>query len=328
MPQIDAMKPLEPGDLLDQYRIDAMAARSGMATIFRATDLRDGRAVAIKVPHAEVESDPLLLDRFRREQEIGLAADHPGVMKILPNEGASRRYMVMEWAEGTLLRNLMNASEGGRLPVEQAVAIAIGICDALEYLHRQGIVHRDLKPENVMVDGDGGIKLIDFGIAMKEDARRLTFTSFSQTLGTPDYISPEQVQGKRGDARSDLYSLGVMLFEMLAGQAPFSGSNPFTVMNNRLQNEAAPIRTLRPEAPAALEEILYRALERDPRLRYPTAADFKRDLENPEQVGVEERRFPSRLGMAPAARRVYLYAGLALIPVALFCLMLLLSQHQ
>ena len=200
------MTSLHPGDQLDHYRIDGLVARSGMASIFRGTDLRNGRQVAIKIPHPEVESDPALFDRFHREEQIGKALDHPGVMKVFADEDRSRVYMVMEWVDGRLLRKILD--EQGKLPPERAVQLALRILDALEYIHSRGVVHRDLKPENVMVDTNDNIKLIDFGIAGNAKSRRLTFSKLSQTMGTPDYISPEQVKGKRGDARSDPVTCG------------------------------------------------------------------------------------------------------------------------
>jgi serine/threonine protein kinase len=137
---------------LDHYRIDGLVARSGMASIFRGTDLRDGRAVAIKVPHPEMEGDPIFFDRFKREEEIGKKLDHPGVVKVLNSEDRSRRYMVLEWVDGRLLRQIMN--EQKKLPPERAIRITIGLCKALDYIHSQGVVHRDLKPENIMVGKD------------------------------------------------------------------------------------------------------------------------------------------------------------------------------
>src|SRR6202158_3459383 len=196
------MTVLHPGDQLDHYRIEGVAARSGMASIFRATDLRTGRQVAIKVPHTEMEGDPVFFDRFQREQEIGQKLDHPGVVKVISENGHSQLYMVMEWVEGRLLRQILN--EEKKLPPARAVKITLGILNALDYIHAHGVVHRDLKPENIMVDDEDRIKLIDFGIAANVGSRRLTFTKFSQTIGTPDYILPETVKGKRGDARSDL----------------------------------------------------------------------------------------------------------------------------
>ena len=322
------MTPLHPGDQLDHYRIESVAARSGMASIFRGTDLRTGRPVAIKVPHPEMESDPAFFDRFRREQEIGKKLDHPGVMKVMVEDGRSRVYMVMEWVEGRLLRQILN--EQRQLPSERAVRIALKICEALEYIHSQGVAHRDLKPENVMIDAEGNIKLIDFGIAAHIGARRLTFAKFTQTMGTPDYISPEQVKGKRGDARSDIYALGVMLYEMLTGKVPFTGPNAFIIMNDRLLNNPIPPREIDPTISPQLQEIIYRALERDPKNRYATAREFAWDLEHQDQVGVADR--PElrdwKRRRSPWPRRILFYVMLALIPVIIFGLLLYVARHS
>jgi len=323
----ELMTILEAGDTLDHYRLDATVARSGMSTLYKATDLKNGRRVAIKVPHAELEADPVLAERFKREQEIGQELDHPGVVKTFDGEERSRVYMVIEWVEGRLLRAILN--EERRMSIDRAVNLTLAICDALDYMHKHGVVHRDLKPENIMVDAEDRIKLIDFGIAMKEDARRLTFTDMTATLGTPDYISPEQVKGQRGDQRSDIYSLGAMLYEMLTGEPPFSGPNPLAVMNERVLNDPRPARKLRPEISPELQEILYRALERDPRHRYATAHEMAWDLENQDQVGVEEsgRRPALRGRFFPAGRKMLLYAAMVLAPLALFVLMLLLARR-
>jgi len=325
--QCTLMPMLEAGDTLDHYRLDAAVARGGMATLFRATDLNDGRTVAIKVPHAEMEADPVLVERFQREQQIGQELGHPGIVKTYDGEERSRLYMVIEWVEGRLLRAIL--SEQRQLPVERATSLTLQILDALDTMHKYGIVHRDLKPENIMVDEEDRIKLIDFGIAMKEDARRITFVGMSPALGTPDYISPEQVKGQRGDHRSDIYSLGVMLYEMLAGQPPYTGSNPLAVMNERLLHDPEPVRKLRKEVAPELEEILNRALERDPRRRYQTAADMAWELEHQEQVGVEDgARRPVLGGMKlPATRSLLLYAGLALVPVVIFVVMMMLARR-
>jgi serine/threonine protein kinase len=319
--------PLETGEILDHYRLDAVVAHTGMSTLYRATDLRNGRQVAIKIPHAEMEADPVLVERFEREQQIGQELDHPGIVKTYDGEERSRLYMVIEWVDGRLLRSILN--EERTLPIERAVAITLGICDALDYMHKHGVVHRDLKPENIMVGENDSIKLIDFGIAMKEDARRLTFTEISPTLGTPDYIAPEQVKGQRGDQRSDIYALGVMLYEMLAGEPPFTGPNPLAVMNERVLTDPRPVRDLRPEVSPQLQEILYRAMERDPRHRYATAAEMAWELEHQEQVGIEEgaRRAVLAGRRLPNKRKMLLYAGLALAPILLFVLMLLLAKR-
>ena len=319
--------PLAPGEMLDHYRLEAEVARGGMSTLFRATDVRNGRKVAVKVPHPEMEADPVLIERFRREEEIGQELDHPGIVKTFDGEERSRRYMVIEWVEGRLLRSIMN--EERPFPVDRAVKLILAICDALDTMHKHGVVHRDLKPENIMVDDHDRIKVIDFGIAMKEDARRITHASVTPALGTPDYISPEQVKGQRGDQRSDVYALGAMLYEMLTGQPPFIGPNPLAVMNERLLIDPKPARELNPEISPELEEILFRALERDPRHRYSTAAEMAWELEHPELVGAGDReRHPSlRTRIFPSTQKMLLYAGLALVPVLLFVVMLLMAKR-
>ena len=320
------MTTYEAGDTLDHYRLEAAIAHGGMSVLYRATDLNSGRQVAIKVPLPEMEADPVLIERFKREQEIGQELDHPGVVKSFNSEERSRLYMVIEWVDGRLLRTILN--EEKKLPTERAVQIALGIGDALDYMHKRGIVHRDLKPENVMVGDGDQIKLIDFGIAMKEEARRLTFVNVSSLLGTPDYISPEQVKGARGDQRSDIYAVGIMLYEMLTGRVPFVGPNPLAVMNERILNDVTPPRQLNPEISPQLEEILYRALEREPRHRYATASEMMWDLEHQEQVGIEPHgEKPVKLAGRKVNKKVLLYAAMALVPVVLFALMLLMAKR-
>ena len=315
------------GDKLDHYQIESLVARSGMASIFRATDLRDGKTVAIKIPHPEMECDPIFFERFQREEEIGKKLDHPGVMKVYPNDQRRDPYIVMEWVNGRLLRQLVQ--EQRPMPPERAIAIVVQICRALEHIHGHGVIHRDLKPENIMIDEHDGIKIIDFGISANVGSRRITFAKLSDTMGTPDYISPEQVQGGRGDARSDVYAVGVMLYEMLTGQVPFTGSNPFVIMNNRLLNNPIPPRELNPAITPQMQEVLYRALERVPSKRYRIARDFAHDLEHLDEVIPTDRQemHDWQRQRSPWLRRVLLYVGLAFIPIAIFALLLWVAHH-
>lgn len=318
---------LETGTQLDSYRIDAPVARSGMASIYRATDLRDNRAVALKIPHPDMEADPILFDRFKRESAIGERLNHPNVMRVFGGDKRSRIYMVMEWCEGRLLRKILDQ---GHITKERAIRIAMEILKALDYIHTNGVVHRDLKPENIMVDESDNIKLIDFGIAGDTASRRLTYANFTATLGTPDYISPEQVKGKRGDGRSDIYSIGVILYEMLSGKLPFSGPTPMAAMNDRLLNPPVPPRVADPTISPELQEILYRALERDPAHRYATAHEFLHDLEHQDEVGVEDRpeihNWEKR--KSHLLRKIFYYGGLAMIPVVVLLVMVLLAHRR
>jgi len=318
---------IEVGSQIDNYRIDASVARSGMASIYKATDLRSNLQVALKIPHPDLESDPILFDRFKREADIGEKLDNPHVMRVFGGEKRSRIYMVMEWCEGKLLRNILSA---GKISHERAIYISLGVLDALEYIHAHGIVHRDLKPENIMVDEHDGIKLIDFGIAGDTAAKRLTYANFTAALGTPDYISPEQVKGKRGDARSDIFAMGVILYEMLTGKLPFSGPSPLAVMNDRLLNHPTPPTVADPSISPHLQEVIYRALERDPSNRYSKAHEFANDLRNLDKVGIEDRtelrEWEKR--KSHLSRSIFYYGGLALIPVVILLLMYLVAHHK
>jgi serine/threonine-protein kinase len=272
----------------NRFEITDLVARSNMASIFKGKDRTTGQNVAIKIPLMALEGDIAGYERFQREEQIGASLSHPGILKVVKVEGQkSRPYLVMEFLEGETLAKIMARRK--KLPVAEAIAYASEICDALDYLHANGIVHRDLKPQNIMVCTDGTLRLFDFGIARVEKARRLTFVGLTPTLGTPDYISPEQVRGKRGDLRSDVYSLGAILYEMVTGSTPFEGESPYVVMNARVTGDPEAPRKLDPEISPALEEVILHAMERDPRQRYETAGAMKKELNNLNLVEVTHR---------------------------------------
>jgi serine/threonine-protein kinase len=192
------------------------------------------------------------------------------------------------------------------------------------------VIHRDLKPENIVLDANDNIKLIDFGIAGDSGSRRLTYANFTATLGTADYISPEQVKGKRGDGRSDIYSMGVILYEMLTGKLPFTRSSPMEAMRDRLVNHPMPPSVAEPSISPPVQEVIYRALERDPQNRYANAREFAHDLQHLDSVGVEDRpelrQWDKRKSRRP--RAVLYYGALALIPVVILLLMILVARRR
>jgi eukaryotic-like serine/threonine-protein kinase len=298
-----------------------------VATVFRATDVRTGRQVAIKLPHPEMEGDQVFAARFQREQEIGKHFDHPGVIKLMADDHRSQTYMVTEWVEGKLLRQILD--EDKNLSQERAIKITLGICQALGYVHNHGIVHRDLKPDHVLVGPQDHVTLVDFGLAGQTGAQRITFANLSQIASSPEYISPEQVKGKRGDARSDLYALGVMLYEMVTGRVPFHGANAFAVMNDRLLENPVPPREIDRSISPQLQEVIYRALEREPQYRYANAHDFGFDLGHLDQVGVAERPEMQnwKKSHMAATQRIALYTAMVLAPLLIFALLLYFAHH-
>ena len=234
------MRESNVGERIDQYELTELLARSGMASIFKAIDTETGATVALKVPHVQFESDVVFSQRFEREVEVGQRLEHPNIVKVLKPKSQTRMYLPMEYVEGKSLRAMLKEKEP--LPTDKALAIAAQVCDALEYLHSQGVVHRDIKPENILITQGGQAKILDFGIALVASERRLTWTGFSNTIGTPDYMAPEQVRGRRGDPRTDVYAVGLMLYEMLTCNLPYDSPNPRALLRAKVKKSPEPLK--------------------------------------------------------------------------------------
>jgi serine/threonine-protein kinase len=281
------MPEVSVGETLDQFKLTEVIARSGMASIFKATDLISGQTVAIKIPYMQFESDVIFYGRFQREEEVLRRLDHPNIIKVVTPRKKSRMYIAMEFIDGVSLREIIRTEQP--MKPERALELMRQICEALVYMHGQGVVHRDLKPENILVTASGVVKIMDFGIALDEEARRLTWSGLSSTIGTPDYMAPEQVSGRRGDARTDIYSMGVMLYEMLTASLPYAASNVYNMMRAKTHEDPQPLTRHRPHLDPKLEEIVLHAIERQAKNRYASAAQMLEDLHDPSRVTVTGR---------------------------------------
>ena len=321
---------LHPGDTLDsRFLLIEELNHGGMATVFKAEDLQNQRAyVAVKVPHAIFASGVGAWSRFEREAEIGAELHHPSILKFIPVAGVGRgTYIVTEYLCGQTLAERLRT---GPLPESEALALASRVAAALQYLHTHGVVHADLKPGNVMLCADGSIRVIDFGMAQPVETGRFHLRAATPAMGTSDYISPEQLQHKRGCPSADLYSFGAMLYEMLTGTTPFPGDDPFVIGSQRLLGDPVAPRKLNPKISPQAEEIILRAMQRDPARRYLTATAMQTELDAPDQVQVTG--LCARLEESTTGKRVWSFvryiAWTCLLPLlTLVLLFLLLWQH-
>lgn len=269
-----------------RYRIGRVIGHGGMAEVRLATDTRLGRQVAIKIMRADFARDPNFLARFHREAHSVAQLNNPNIVSIYdsgeetvtgPNgDQELLPYIVMEYVHGETLRDILH--ENGPLSVRDAEQVMIGTLNALEYSHRRGIIHRDIKPGNIMISDQGVVKVMDFGIARALDETSSAVTKSQGVVGTAQYLSPEQAQGKTVDMRSDLYSAGCVLYEMLTGRPPFTGDTPVAIAYQHVTETATPPSELVPGLPKVWDQIIAKAMAKDRDQRYSTAADFKRDL--------------------------------------------------
>lgn len=269
------------GTQIDHYEIIQKLGHGGMSHVYLALDQEDQRRVVLKFPNDDLIGDIGVFERYRREAEIGSRLNHPHIQHLLKSgENRSTDYLVVEYLEGQTLRELLAAREGVLLPLDEALRIVEQICEALAYCHEHGVFHRDIKPENIMVLADGNVKIIDFGIALLEGARRVTWRGLSSTVGTPDYMSPEQLRGERGTVAADIYAVGMLLYELLCGRTPFEGENIFAIINQHVSQDPPSILQFNPQIAPALATVVMHAIRRDPEKRYKSVNALLADLRN------------------------------------------------
>ena len=272
----------EPRRLGGRYELDQVLGRGGMAEVYLAHDTRLGRTVAVKTLRADLARDPTFQARFRREAQSAASLNHPAIVAVYDTgedyvDGISIPYIVMEYVDGSTLRELLHS--GRKLLPERALEMCIGILQALEYSHRNGIVHRDIKPANVMLTRNGQVKVMDFGIARAMGDAGMTMTQTAAVIGTAQYLSPEQAKGETVDARSDLYSTGCLLYELLTVRPPFVGDSPVAVAYQHVREEPQPPSAFDPEITPEIDAIVLKALVKDPDYRYQTADEMRADIE-------------------------------------------------
>jgi serine/threonine protein kinase/beta-lactam-binding protein with PASTA domain len=272
----------QPRLLGGRYELDGIVGRGGMAEVFRARDIRLDRIVGVKTLRDDLARDQTFQARFRREAQSAASLNHPSIVAVYDTGedlvgNLPVPYIVMEFVDGRTLRDLLR--DDRRLLPERAAEITDGVLRALDYSHRNGIVHRDIKPGNVMLTRAGDVKVMDFGIARAVSDSQMTMTQTAQVIGTAQYLSPEQARGERVDARSDLYSTGCLLYELLTGRPPFTGDSPVAIAYQHVKEDPVPPSQVDPEVPAWADAIVLKAMEKDPADRYQSAGEMRNDIQ-------------------------------------------------
>jgi len=290
-----------------RYELDGVVGRGGMAEVFRARDIRLDRIVAIKTLRADLARDQIFQARFRREAQSAASLNHPSIVAVYDTgedmaTGVPVPYIVMEFVDGRTVRDLLQ--DGHRLLPERSLEIIDGVLRALDYSHQAGIVHRDIKPGNVMVTRNGDVKVMDFGIARAMSDAQATMTQTAQVIGTAQYLSPEQARGERVDSRSDLYSTGCLLYELLTGRPPFTGDSPVAIAYQHVRENPIPPSRVDPDVPTWADAIVLKAMAKAPADRYQTAADMRADLQRAASGLPVAAAPPTRLDTYPGTQRM------------------------
>ncbi len=274
---------LQIGDQFDRFQIRSHMAQGGMADIYRAYDLMHGREVVLKIPNRMMIGDPAQYERFQRELEVTNSLNHPAIQKGLGSGQYNRTpFLVTEFVDGKSMRDVV--AEESPLPPDTAIQLIRKLADGIAYIHQHEVVHRDLKPENVLITADNQPIILDFGLALTKNAHRVTYANLTPTAGTPDYMSPEQIEGQRGDERTDIYALGTIFYEILTGHLPFSGDSYQVVVTQHLQGTVPRLDHERPDISPQVAAIVARCLQRDPNDRYPTMQALIHDLDHLDAV--------------------------------------------
>ena len=276
-------KMLQIGDQFDRYQIQAQMAQGGMSDIYRAYDMVNHREVVIKIPDQTMLGDPATFERFQRELAVMNTLHHPVILKGLGSGKYNRiPFLVTEFVEGRSLRTVIESS--APFPLDKAVPLIRKIADGMAYCHQNDVIHRDLKPENILVTSDGQPVIIDFGLALTKSAHRVTYSNLSATMGTPDYMAPEQIDGKRGDQRTDIYALGTIMYELLTGKPPFTGDSNMVVMAQHLNGTPPRLDRVDPSISPQFAAIVATSLARNPDDRYSDMNAFIQALDHPEDA--------------------------------------------
>ena len=320
MPQI--------GDQFDRYQIQAHIAQGGMSDVYRAFDLVDKREVAIKVPDKSMLGDPAQFERFQRELEVMSKLSHPAILQGLGSGKYNRvPFLVTEFIDGLSLRSFLENSSP--VPAEEAIELICKIADGMAYCHQNGVIHRDLKPENIFITNEGQPKIMDFGLALTKGSHRVTYSNLSVTVGTPDYMSPEQIDGQRGDQRTDIYALGVILYEMLAGKPPFTGDSNMVIMSQHMNVIPRRLDEINPAISQQLAAIVAKCLSKDPGQRFQDMQALVDMLQHPENADLsilEKRNTNQGAGHSPEKMQAFRAIGIAIIILISIVLLAILLQ--
>lgn len=307
------MLPPEAGTIIDErYKIVRSLGHGGFAGTYLAQDLKENKTVALKLPDLNQLGDPAVYERFKRELSIGKLLQHPDLTVAIDYSEGTPPYLVFDYLDGDTLAKSLD--EKKLFSVDQTVGMVANLLDALDYCHKKGVCHRDIKPENLMIGSDGHLKIIDFGIALMGNSQRVTWRGFSGLVGTPEYMSPEQIKGERGNEKSDIYAVGCLLYHMIAGTPPYTGDNPMTTMYQHLTSSPKPLPSINPAIWACIRHAMRRRKEE----RYDTALDMAQDLRNLDKVDLKyiELADPPMVAVTQSKhfnKIVWLIIGVALV---------------